>query len=354
MNDNKALFVGIDGGATTSKIAAVRGDASVVSFDLLQRPTNSEQGPHGVITTWSSAISEFLDLHNLPWSNVRGVGLAVPGPRRSYGVLDLSPNLPESFGGWDVQSDLSQALREAAGRDIPLVLGNDGNLGGVAEAERVRSQGVKGAVVLLAPGSGLGGAYVNADGRPLDGDNLAGMEIGHLPAPLHLLDTKPFPCGCGRTWGCFEVYTSLAGLPRLLDEKLRQYPSHELAVSNLSPRERALALRGLAQKDDPLALELFDFQARALGTLVATLAMAVDPHTFVIGGGLMDPDATSDSFRDRYLQTVRKTALEFVWPTQRDTLRITPAALGELSQAIGAALYALFETRSQLTGPRFP
>ena len=120
--------------------------------------------------------------------------------------------LPAAFAGWDFHADYSQALGKRAGRAIPLVAGNDGNYGGVAEAAKVRG-GKKASVVMLAPGSGLGAAYINPDGLPLDGDTLAGMEAGHMPAPLHLLGLPPFTCGCGRTWGCFEAYTALSGLP---------------------------------------------------------------------------------------------------------------------------------------------
>ena len=167
-----------------------------------------------------------------------------------------------------------------------------------------------------------------------------------MPAPLHLLGVKPYPCGCGRTWGCFEVYTSLAGLPHLLADKLAEYPEHELARSPLGPRERALALRGLAQKGDRLAVELFDFQARAMGLHVANLAMALDPQFVIIGGGLMDPEATTEAFRERYLRIVRDTAAPHLWPAQRASLSVVPAALGDLSQAIGAALVALYQSRS--------
>ena len=79
---------------------------------------------------------------------------------------------------------------------------------------------------------------------------------------------------------------------------------------------------------------------------VATLAMALDPGVFVIGGGLMDPEATTQVFRERYLRTIRETALPHLWPAQRARLTITPAALGELSQSIGAALVALYHSRS--------
>jgi len=113
MTDNNTIFIGIDSGATTSKIGAVRADASIVSMDLLQRPTRSEAGPAGVIEAWMGAIVEFLADNNLSWDQVQGVGLAIPGPLRAYGVLDDSPNLPDSFNGWDVNADLGAALNAA-------------------------------------------------------------------------------------------------------------------------------------------------------------------------------------------------------------------------------------------------
>jgi glucokinase len=215
-------------------------------------------------------------------------------------------------------------------------------MGGVAEAQRVRGSGT-GSVVMLAPGSGLGCAYIDTHGLPLDGDTLAGMEASHMPAPLHLLDARAYPCGCGRSWGCIEMYTSLAGLPYLLEDALLRHPDHPLSTSPLSPKERVLGLRGLAQKGDPLATEIFDFQARAMGLHVANLAMALDPQFVVIGGGLMDSGATTDAFRERYLGIVRESAAPYLWPAQQAKLQVVPATLGDLSQAIGAALVALYQ-----------
>jgi len=336
------VYIGTDGGATTSKIAGVWYDGTTVSTDLLQRPTGGEGGPEAVVAGWVAAVGEYLAANRLTWRQVGGVCVAVPGPRRSYGVLDSSPNLPPSFGGFDVHAAYGAALAAAAGRPVGLTVANDGNAGGVAEAQRVRGAG-RGTVVMLAPGSGLGAAYVGPSGLPLDGDTLAGMEAGHMPAPLQLLDVPALVCGCGRTWGCVEVYTTLAGLPRLLERRLAGHPDHELARSPLAPKEKALSLRGLAQRGDALALELFDFQARALGLHVASLAMALDPEHVVIGGGLMDVGATTEKFRERYLAGVRRAAADYLWPTQRERLKIVPAALGDLSQAIGAALMALYE-----------
>jgi glucokinase len=341
MGNAPPVFIGTDFGATTSKVAGVWADGTPVSTELLQQPSNSQLGPGAVVGGWVQAISLYLERNGLAWESVQGVGVAIPGPRRSYGVLERGPNLPESFVGFDVYAAYSQALAERAGREIALSVGNDGNMGGVAEAHRVRGAG-GGGVLLLAPGSGLGCAYIDQGGLALDGDTLAGMEASHMPAPLHLLDVRAYPCGCGRTWGCVEVYTSLSGLPYLLAERLEAQPDHPLASSPLGPKERPLALRGLAQQGDPLAVGLFDFQARALGLHVASLAMALDPRYVIIGGGLMDPESTSDAFRGRYLSQIWAGAEPYLWPAQRETMKIVPATLGDLSQAIGAALVALY------------
>jgi glucokinase len=339
------VYIGTDGGATTSKVAGVWGNGEAVSTKLLQRPTNADAGPDALMATWADAITDYLAANNLSWGDVRGVGLAIPGPYERYGVFGRSPNLPATFAGFDVHAGYQRALERAAGTRMPLLIGNDGNMGGVAEAQRARGN-VEASVIMLAPGSGLGCAYVDRRGLPLDGDTISGMEAAHMPAPLHLLDAKPYTCGCGRTWGCVEMYTTLAGLPYLLEEGLKRYPDHELSSSPGSSRHKALALRGLAQKGDRLAVEIFDFQARALGLHVASLSMALDAQFVVIGGGLMDPESTTSEFRTRYLQIIRDTAAPYLWPPQREALTVVPASLGDLSQAIGAALVALYRSRS--------
>ena len=342
---SRKIFIGTDSGATTTKIAAVWEDGEAITTKLLQRPTNAQNGRDAVIRGWVDAITEFLMQNQLDWVQVQGVGLAIPGPYKRYGVMERTPNLPANFEGWEVHKDYSKALAAKTGQALPLIMGNDGNYGGVAEARLARGD-TKTSVLMLMPGSGLGCAFVGTDGLSLDGDTLAGLETGHAPAPLHLLDgIRAFPCGCGRNWGCYEAYTTISGLPHLLAEKIRKYPDHELAKSTAPAKEKVLTLRTRAQKGDPLALEIFDFQARVMGLMVADMAMTLDPGIVVIGGGLMDYEATTVEFRERYLRIVGETARPYLWPPQRTTMKIVPAVLGDLSQAIGAALVALYQSR---------
>jgi predicted NBD/HSP70 family sugar kinase len=340
------IYIGTDSGATTTKFSAVYETGEPVSTKVLQRPTHSLDGREAVINGWITGLGEFLQLHSLEWDQIAGVGLAIPGPYERYGVFGKSANLPASFCGWDVWADYSAALAKQAERSLPLVVGNDGNYGGVAEARLARGRS-QASVAMLMPGSGLGAAFVGSDGLALDGDTLAGMEAGHMPVPLHLLGLpgKPLPCGCGRDWGCVEAYTTISGLPHLLVEKLEKYPGHELAQSAVPIKEKVLSLRARAQLGDPLALEIFDFQGRVLGLHVANLITALDPGIFIIGGGLMDTENTTPEFRERYLGIVRATVQPYLWPQQRTTLKIVPAQLGDMSQAIGAALVAMYQSQ---------
>ena len=52
MTAQRLIFLGTDGGATTSKTGAVWADGTTVSTRLLQRPTGSADGPHAVVRNW--------------------------------------------------------------------------------------------------------------------------------------------------------------------------------------------------------------------------------------------------------------------------------------------------------------
>ena len=135
--NGRPVYIGTDGGATTTKIGGVWNDGSPVSTKVLQRNTNSEDGPRALMETWANSVGEYLAEHGLAWDQVAGVGAAMPGPQARYGVLERGPNLPESFCGFDLLTAYTEALATRAGRTIPVVVGNDGNMGGAAEAQHL-------------------------------------------------------------------------------------------------------------------------------------------------------------------------------------------------------------------------
>ena len=77
-DDDRVVYLGTDSGATTSKVGAVWGDGTIVSTKLLQRPTNSQEGPEAVVRSWVDAACDFLEQHGLGWDQVRGAWAGDP------------------------------------------------------------------------------------------------------------------------------------------------------------------------------------------------------------------------------------------------------------------------------------
>ncbi|MGH8894598.1 MAG: ROK family protein, partial [Actinomycetes bacterium] len=121
---------------------------------------------------------------------VVGAGIAVPGiVRREDGQVRLAPNL-----GW---RDVPLGAVVAAGLGLPVSVGNDADLGILAEHVRGAAAGVDDAVYLSGH-SGIGAGII-AGGRPLGGRAGYAGEVGHVVVHLGGL-----PCHCGSA-GCWET-----------------------------------------------------------------------------------------------------------------------------------------------------
>ena len=176
--------------------------------------------------------------------------------------------------------------------------------GGVGEAQRVRGAGT-GGVLMLAPGSGLGSAYVDARRAAAAGRH---ARRAWRPRTCRRRCTcsgaKPYPCGCGRTWGCVELYTTLAGLAlpagRAADVAcpITRWRSRRPDAAR-KRRWRCAAWRRRATRWPSSC----STSRRARWACTSpTWSLALDPEFVVIGGGLMDPENTTDAFRERYLR----------------------------------------------------
>jgi len=82
---------------------------------------------------------------------------------------------------------------------------------------------------------------------------------------------------------------------------------------------------------DPVAVELFEEVGRWLGVGLANLAAALDPGTFVIGGGVSESAPLFlDEAREHY-------AARLTGRGNRPLARVRVAQLGEAAAVVGAA-----------------
>jgi predicted NBD/HSP70 family sugar kinase len=182
-----------------------------------------------------------------------GVSLAVAGTVRDDHLMQ-APTL-----GWSTV-DLSPVV---AGTRLPLLVGNDATLSGVAEARTGAAAGAGTALHLIVE-VGIGGTLI-IDGSPASGATGAGGEYGHMP-----FGDRRRTCPCGAR-GCWD-----------LDIDGRALAGHLHEPEPDDPYSYAEAL--LQRLDEPPVRRAVGKVATALAIGVAGLVNAHDPEVVTLGG----------------------------------------------------------------------
>jgi len=197
----------------------------------------------------------------------QSVGLSVPGVvRRADGLVHEAPNL-----GW---REIALGARLTAVLGTPVTVGNDGDLGALAEHVRGAARDVQDLLYLSAD-VGVGGGVI-VGGMPWRGSTGYVGEIGHM-----IVKPGGRACFCGEQ-GCWETEVGEPALCRAL------------GLPEDTPRGVLVAeLRGLSRID--LLAEVGDWLVTGLVTAVNLLA----PEMVVLGDLFaVLPDALVERVRD--------------------------------------------------------
>lgn len=328
------LFVGVDMGGTDIKATVTNREGRILVNEFEKVLSLASDGPKTTVAQLKRAAETALRLAGAGWNDVARVGLDTPGPASLDGVLGRSPNLKHP--DW-LNFPIRAAFEDAIGK--PVIYANDGNAAAYWEYFRLFGDDPTKCMGAAILGTGLGGALIQG-GKVLTGVRGYGAEFGHVRLPTYELVTNgDVPvCGCGKK-ACAEAFVSLAALDTHLRKLFAQgkFPDHPLREVPDEGRTRAMKLLGLAQKGDHLALEMFDYQAKALGFLFVQLAHAFDPHIFLIGGGITEG---SEAFRARFLRGVRETFKREAFPLLAQEIAIEYAVDQDMAGCRGAALLA--------------
>jgi predicted NBD/HSP70 family sugar kinase len=237
---------------------------------------------------------------------LRAVSVAVAGAVR-YGRLVQAAPL-----GWG-PTDLSGIVPDDA---LPLLIGNDATLAGLAEARDGAGAGT-GTVLHLTVEVGLGGVLV-VGGVPAVGAGGAGGEYGHLP-----FGDRSRSCLCGAR-GCWDTEVDGRALARHLGapppEDPRAFAHEVLQRATAGEAEAAAAVRRVA---------------RALASGIAGLVNAHDPSVVTLGGlAPLIRAAAEEEFDAAYMEGLMSFR-------RADPIPLRAASLGDDGALIGAAASAL-------------
>ena len=263
----KKYAFGVDIGGTTCKIGFF--ETAGVLLDKWEIHTNTENGGMNILPDVAKAIDNKLAQEGISKSEVQGVGVGVPGPVTSNGVVNRCVNL-----GWGV-INVADELGRLTGLEVRV--GNDANVAALGEMWQGGAKGCKD-VIVVTLGTGVGGGVI-VDGKIVAGFNGAGGEIGHITVNHDEIEA----CNCGQ-YGCLEQYTSATGVVRVAKRKLAK-TSEETALRKYEPLT-AKDVFDEAKAGDEVALSLVDEVCEILGAALSNMACVVNPEIIVIGGGV--------------------------------------------------------------------
>ena len=263
----KKYAFGVDIGGTTCKMGFF--ETAGVLLDKWEIRTNTENGGASILSDVAQAIDNKLAQEGIRKDEVQGIGIGVPGPVKSNGVVNRCVNL-----GWGIVN-VAEELGSLTGLNVKV--GNDANVAALGEMWQGGAKGCKD-VIMVTLGTDVGGGII-VDGKIVAGFNGAGGEIGHITVNNDEIEA----CNCGQ-YGCLEQYTSATGIVRVAKRKLAKTAS-TTALTKYEPLT-AKDIFDEAKAGDEIALSLVEEVCGILGSALSNMACVVNPEVIVIGGGV--------------------------------------------------------------------
>ena len=327
------VTVGIDNGGTANNGTVLDGDGTFLIAEMAELPSLVREGPDKAITALVDSFDKVLAMTGVPRERVRAVGLDTPGPASADGVLVTGGATNFGHPDWS-RFNIRVALEERLG--IPVLYNNDGNAAALyAHHVRHGADAEARSSVSAIVGTGFGGGVIN-DGRIVKGASGMAGELGHMPIPVtDLLEgDQPLPsCNCGRLADAESIASLTAITRNLLPYWLTRFPGHELAEVDIA--KAAKLVRGYAERGDEMALAIFRQQAMAIGRVFSIAAKFTDPHTYFVGGGVID---TAPHFRDWFVAEVGEHTRLYLEQAEIADITLVPDL--DMAGARGSAIAA--------------
>lgn len=218
-----------------------------------------------IIPSIANEVERYLTRKGIFEDDVIGIGVAIPGPVSSTGVVNKCVNL-----NWGV-FNIDRALSGLTGLQVKS--SNVANLSALGECWK--GSGSRN-MVFMAMNTGLGGGIV-CEGKLVNGANGGAGEIGHII--VNKKETEA--CSCGK-YGCVEQYCSPKGIVRVARRMLSagRTPSvlRSRRVFDYQDVLKAVAADDKLAKD--VMAQIYDYAGQAL----AAVCCVTNPDTIVLGG----------------------------------------------------------------------
>jgi glucokinase len=308
------LAVGIDFGGTRVKMGLV--DEAGVILERFEFATSEA----GTLQPWLDHVRLGIDRFRRGKRRLIGIGVGVPGfTDFKRGFIHNLTNVP----GWS-SVYLARIMQRRFG--LPAFVENDVNAMAAGECAYGAGCGHRQAVFATL-GTGVGGGIL-IDGQLYRGAYSMAGEIGHICIQMKGHKT---PEGVGgletyvgnRQVTSYAVRALRAGRRSLIRALVKGN------LADISPRIIAQA----ANREDPLALGIFDYVADCLATAFASVTYVLQPEVIILGGGVAQSGRV-------LFDPLRRHLRERLSPYFAKRIKVIPAKLGDRAGMIGCAALA--------------
>lgn len=264
-------YMGIDLGGTNTKIGILDIEGNIYKSTSIK--TLSSNGAQKTLERIWEASKELAKDLQIDISNIKGIGIGIPGPVIDQSIVAFFANFP-----WGENVNIKKMMEDISG--IETKLDNDVNIIALGEAKFGAAKGSR-ASVTIALGTGIGGG-IYIDGHLISGFNGAGGEVGHIK-----LVKDGRLCGCGQK-GCFEAYASATGLIReatsrlIVNKNNLLYTIIEGKIDSLEAKD----IFDAAKEGDEFSLSLVDYEAEYLAMGIGNILNIINPEIVVLSGGV--------------------------------------------------------------------
>lgn len=262
--------IGLDMGGTNSIFGIVDQRGTIKSQTAIK--TRAYPDVKDYVKAAVEALQPSIDMVG-GIQNIKGMGIGAPNGNFYTGNIEYAANLV-----WQGIVPIAQLFEDALG--IPTRVTNDANAAAMGEMTYGVARGMKN-FIMITLGTGVGSGIV-VDGKIVYGSDGFAGELGHFVVDHTSAGRK---CGCGRS-GCLETYCSATGVARTAREMLENSSADSL-LRKLNPEEiTSFDVFKAAEQGDAIALDIFEFTGKLLGTACADFTTFNTPEAFVFFGGL--------------------------------------------------------------------
>lgn len=319
-------IIGVDIGGT--KVSVCLGNSKGTIHASKRVATSTLGGPETGLPKLVELIGHLIRDENIELQDIRGIGLALPGPISTKTERILNPpNMPE----W-VDVPVVQYLREKLER--PVFMDNDANAGALGEWEFGGAKHVNN-LVYLTMSTGMGGGVI-VDGKILQGATDTGGEIGH-----YILDPNGPKCPCGQT-GCFEAFCGGANASHILQRKVKKNKK-SLILKESGGKIENIDMKCLLEavkKSDSLALEFWEEYIERLAQGIGVLLQILNPDAIILG-------TIAFHNKELVMNPLREALPRYAWKAPLEHCRIEPSQLGSDLGKLGALAVAIHGLRNK-------